>query len=341
MTTRLFREEDADLSVLKQKKISIIGYGNMGRVFALNLRDSGIRTVIGNVEDIYAERARADGFDVISIDQAAQSTDVLLMMLSDEVMPKVYLEMVSPSLKRGDTLVFAAGYNIAFGFIEPPSFVDVVMVAPRMVSSGVRERYLSKEGFISFVSVERDTNGAAWETTLALAKGVGTLRAGALRVSFEQEAELDLFVQQSFMTAFYQLLNSVATLLVDQGYPPEAVCTELYLSGELAYILEKAGQIGLIEQTQTHSLTNQYGILSRYDRFGEPAQKRQMMAILGEIRDGTFAQKWANEYATGYPTLKAHLEGLMRWPTRSIENRTIKMLSGQTAEKDAEDTQKR
>ncbi|MBN1284227.1 MAG: ketol-acid reductoisomerase [Anaerolineae bacterium] len=339
---RFFREEDGDTNLLKQKKVALIGYGNMGRALALNLRDSGIRAVVGNVEDIYAERARADGFDVMSIDRAAQGANVMLMLVSDEVMPRIYLEMIAPTLKRGDALVFAAAYNVAFGFIEPPAFVDVVMVAPRMVSAGVRERFLKGEGFLSFVGVERDASGAAWETALAVAKAVGSLKAGALAMSFEQEAELDLFVQQGFMTALYQLLNITAAMLVERGYPPEAVCAELYLSGELAYIIEKAGQVGLAEQAQTHSLTAQYGVLARYEHFSEPKFKRQMMSILEEIRDGTFAQNWANEYSNGYPRLKEYLERLARWPTWEMERRTMKLLAGEaSAAHKEEDTQRR
>lgn len=336
-----FREEDGDINILKQKKVALIGYGNLGRALALNLRDSGIRAIIGNVEDIYAERARADGFEVVSIDRAAQSADVMLMLISDEVMPRIYLEMIAPSLKRGDTLIFAAAYNIAFGFIEPPTFVDVAMVAPRMISAGVRERFLSGEGFISYIGVERDTSGKAWETALAVAKGIGSLKAGALAVSFEQEAELDLFVQQGFMTAFYQLLNNTAAMLIERGYPPEAVCTELYLSGELAYIAEKAAEVGLTEQAQAHSLTTQYGVLSRYDRFGDPKLNRQMKAILEEIRDGTFAQNWANEYANGYPRLQEYLDHLSNWPTWQIERRTMKLLAGETGTEPDDDTHRR
>jgi ketol-acid reductoisomerase len=341
MATRLFRDSDADLELLAHKRIALIGYGNLGRPFALNLRDSGVTITIGNLEDIYAERARADGFEVLPIDQATQRSDVLVMLVSDEVMPNAYLEMVSPSLKRGDTLAFASGYNIAFGFIEPPSFVDVVMVAPRMVGAGVREGFLSGEGFMSFVGVERDATGHAWETVLALAKGVGSLRAGALGLTFEQEAELDLFVEQGFMAALYYLLNSAASVLVERGYPPEAVCTELYLSGELAYILEKAAQVGLIEQTQAHSLTSQYGVLSHYERFVEPKLRRQMELTLEEIRSGKFAQDWAAEYASGYPHLREYVDRLSRWPMRDMEHRAIRLMARQAPGDPGEDTRPR
>ena len=337
MVTRLYREDDADLSLLARKRLALIGYGNLGRPFALNLRDSGLRPLIGNLEDIFAERARNDGFEVAPIEQAAQRSDVVVMLVPDEVMPKVYLEMVAPSLKRGDTLVFASGYNVAFGFIEPPPFVDVVLVAPRMVGAGVREAYLRGHGFYSFVGVERDASGLALETALALAKGIGSLRAGALSMTFEQEAELDLFVQQGFIAAFYQLLNTTISLLVDRGYPPEAACIELYLSGELAYIVEKASQVGLIEQAQAHSLTNRFGVLSRYERFAEPKIRRQMETILDEIRSGAFARDWAGEYANGYPNLRDYMDRFARIPARRAEDQAIRLIAQQQSE-DEEDT---
>ncbi len=338
MVTRLYREDDADLGLLAHKRIALIGYGNLGRPIALNLRDSGLRPIIGNLEDIYAEHARADGFEVLPIDQAAQRADVLWLLVPDEVMPRVYLEMIAPSLKRDDALVFASGYNVAFGFIEPPLFADVVMVAPRMVGAGVREGYLRGGGFLSFVGVDRDASGHALELTLALAKGIGSLRMGAIPLTFEQEAELDLFVQQGFMAALYQLLNTTTSLLLDQGYPPEAVCTELYLSGELAFIFEKMSQVGLIEQAQAHSLTNRYGMLSRYERFAEPKLRRQMEAILDEIRSGKFAQDWTSEYSNGYPNLREYMDRFLRWPAWRAEERTIKLIAGQSAEESEEDT---
>ena len=156
-----------------------------------------------------------------------------------------------------------------------------------------------------------------------------SLRTGALSLTFEQEAEIDLFMQQGVMASFYRLLNDAVALLVARGYPAEAVCTEMYLSGELAYIFEKASQVGLIAQTQTYSLTGQYGILSRYDQFNEPKQRRQLEAILEDIRNGKFAQDWAAEYAGGYPHLREHVDRLTHWPTWAMEHRALKLIAGE------------
>ncbi len=303
--TVIYHEHDANPAVLHGSRIAILGYGHLGRSLALNMRDSGLRVLIGNIEDQYAVQARMDGFEVVSIGGAARSTDIKLLMLPDEAMPDVYMSDISPSLRPGDALVFGSGYNVAFGYIEPPPFVDVLMIAPRTMASGVREGYLARRGFLSFVAVAQDASGKAWDRLMALSLLVGTLRAGALELTFRQEAELDLFVQQAFFPALHTLLFAAADLLVKEGYPPDAALLDLYISGELSYTLQKAAEIGMMETLKQHSLTGQYGMLSRADRFQEPKLRRQMEIVLDEIRTGKFAQEWAAEFAKGYPRLEA------------------------------------
>src|SRR5512140_3343583 len=217
----VYHEQDADLAVLAGCRIAVIGYGNLGRPFAQNLRDSGLTVMIGNIDDDYALQAHRDGFDVLDIAETAQKASIKLLLLPDEIMPEVYLNDISPTLHPGDTLLFASGYNIAFGFIEPPPFVDVVMVAPRTLGAGVRESVLGGQGFMSFIAVGQDATGKAWDRLMALALALGTLRAGAIELNFRQEAELDLFMEQSFVPAFHQLLMAAADLLIKEGYPPE------------------------------------------------------------------------------------------------------------------------
>ncbi len=303
--TVLYRDGDADLSVLAERRIAMIGYGNLGRPIALNLRDSGFRVLIGNVADEYASAASATGFEVVSVPEAARRAEILLLMLPDEVMAEVYVAAVSPTLKPGDTLVFTSGYNISFGFIEPPPFVDTVLIAPRTIGAGVRDGYQNGHGFLSFVAVEQDVTGRAWPTTLALAKAIGALRLGALELTFKQEAELDLFMQAGFLPALHNLLLTTANLLIDEGYPPEAALLDLYLSGEVSYTLNKAAESGFMDTLRMHTLMGQYGMLSRAERFAEPKLRRQMEITLNEIRDGKFASEWTAEYASGYPRLDA------------------------------------
>lgn len=316
---RVYHDQDADLDILRDRRIAVIGYGNQGRSQALNLRDSGLQVVIGNRGDRYAERARGDGFPLLPIAQAAAEADVLMMLIPDEVAPAVFEGEIASHLAEGDALVFASGYNIVFGFIAPPPFVDVVLVAPRMIGAGVRELYLAGRGFPSFFGVAQDHSGQARKLALALARGIGSTRMGAVEVTFAQEVELDLFNEQCFGPAFGQVLMAAVDLLLEEGYPPEAVLLELYMSGELAYTLGKIAELGMIEQIELHSRTSQYGSLSRGMRFILPELRARMREGLEEIRSGQFAQEWAAEQEAGCPTLEALKEAAHSLPLCQLE----------------------
>jgi ketol-acid reductoisomerase len=302
---RVYHDQDADLSLLQGRRIAVVGYGNQGRAQALNLRDSGLGVVIGNREDDYAERARQDGLPVLAISQASAEANVVMMLIPDEVVPGVFEAQIAPHLSVGKVLVFASGYNVAFGFITPPSSVDIVLVAPRMIGAGVRDLYVAGRGFPAFIGVAQDHSGQAREVALALAKGIGSTRLGAVEVTFAQEAELDLFTEQCFGPAFGHVLTTSIDLLLEEGYPPEAVLLELYMSGEFAYTLGKMAELGVVEQSALHSPTSQYGSMSRGLRFVLPELRTRMQDGLEEIRSGRFAQEWAAEHAAGAPTLAA------------------------------------
>jgi ketol-acid reductoisomerase len=301
----IYHDEHADLGLLQNQLIAVIGYGNQGRAQALNLRDSGLQVIIGNRADEYAAIAEGDGFSPRPIRLAAQEADVLLLLVPDEILPPLFDSEIAPHLGEGKALVFASGFNIAFGFIAPPPRVDVALLAPRMIGAGVRDLYLSGKGFPAFIGVAQDHSGQARDLALALAKGIGSTRAGVVEVSFAQEAELDLFTEQCFGPAFGQVLVTAVDLLIEQGYPPEAVLLELYMSGEFAYTLSKIAEMGLLEQSSLHSLTSQYGSLSRGMRFILPDLRGKMLQGLQEIREGSFAREWAEEHAAGYPTLES------------------------------------
>jgi len=316
----IYHDEDATLELLAGMTLAIVGYGNQGRSQALNLRDSGQKVLVGNVDDAYRKNALADGFEPIPIRDAAARADAIFLLVPDEVMPEVYARDVAPGLRRGKTLVFAHGYNVAFGLIEPPADVDVVMIAPRMIGAGVRDTYVSGAGFPSFVGVHRDASGQARPRMLALAKALGSLRAGCIEMSFGDEAALDLFTEQAFGPAFGAVMSSAVNTLIDAGFPPEAVLMELYLSGEFAYSLEKGRELGMRQQHLLHSHTSQYGTITRAPRFfdlGAPLREK-MAAVLGEIRSGAFAREWSSDRDAKLALLeKAHkaAEGtpMARW----------------------------
>jgi ketol-acid reductoisomerase len=303
--TVIYSEGDVNPGALGGQPIAVLGYGNVGRSMALNLRDSGQPVVIGNADDEYAPIARADGFNVLDLATAAGQAAIKLLTLPDEIMPELYLTIVSPGLKAGDALVFTSAYNVAFGYIEPPPFVDVLLLAPRTSGIGIREAFLAGRGFASFVAVSQEATGKAWDRLLALGAAVGALRIGALEITFQQEAELDLFIQQTVLPALLNLLITAADLLIKEGYPPEAVLMDLYGSGELSLLLDKAAQHGLQNSLEFLSQTAQYGILSRIERFLDQNLRRKMETALGEIRGSNFAHEWASEYANGYPRLDA------------------------------------
>ncbi len=301
----IYHDSDANLGLLMDRTIAVLGYGNMGRSIALNLRDSAFPVLIGNRDDEYAAQAYREGFEVVSLLEAARRADLLFLMVSDELAPQVYLESVAPGLKRGDTLIFASGYNIAFGLIEPPPFVDVVLVAPQTTGEGVREGYVAGTGYPSFVAVAQDASGQAWARVLAVAKALGALHRGAIELTFQQEAELDLFSQQALLPALHSVLQTAIEVLSREGFPPEAVYSSLYLSGELGFIISQWATRGILPSMRAHSLTSQYGTLSRLERFKEVKLTRRMESVLASIRRGDFAQEWADEYADGYPRLRA------------------------------------
>lgn len=301
----LYTESDADSSTLEGRKVAVLGYGDEGRAVALNIRDSGFMPIIGEANEVRAGQARADGFEPVYPSNAAFAADIKLMALPDEALPEVYLAHVSPSLKEGDMLVFPTGYTIAFGYVEPPPFVDAVMIAPRLVGRDLRELYLRGQGALSFVTVAQDFSGKAWDRLLAVAKAMGALRAGAMEVTFQQETELDLFMQQAVLPALHHLLLTAADILVKEGYPSEAALLDLYMSGELGHHLARNAEQGMMTALRAISLTGQYGILSRAERFQDPRLRRQMEMVLEDIRSGKFAQEWTAEYHNGYPRLDA------------------------------------
>ena len=192
-----YYDPDASLEILRHKTLGVIGYGNQGRAQALNLRDSGLDVMVGSLRDETAGQAEKDGFTVRSVAEVAERADVLALLIPDEVQREVYTDILSARLHGGQTLDFAHGYNIHFGLIAPPPDVDVIMVAPRMIGTEVRESFVDGRGAPAFIAVAQDASGHALETALAWARGIGATRAGAFKTTFAQETELDLFQEQA------------------------------------------------------------------------------------------------------------------------------------------------
>ena len=305
----IYHDEDADLGALAGETIAVIGYGNQGRSQALNLRDSGLDVLVGNIGDAARAAAAAEGFEVRDVAEAAARAAVVMLLVPDEVMPEAYARDVAPRLRAGACVSFASGYNVAFGLITPAAALDVVLVAPRMIGPGVRDRYCQGKGFPSFVAVHQDATGRARRRMLGLAKGIGSTRAGCLELTMAQEAHLDLFTEQGFGPAMGIAFRQSIELLIEEGYPPEAVLMELYMSGELGYAYQRAADTGLFRQMDFHSHTSQYGSMTRSARLLDVDLKPRLRAALDDIRSGRFAAEWTAEQQAGLP-LFTHMKTL-------------------------------
>ena len=300
----VIRDEDVTLEVLQEKTVGIIGYGNQGRAQALNLRDSGVRVIVGSIRDAGAEQAESDGFSVCSIGEACEAADVLGLLIPDEIQREVYQSTIGERLRPGQALDFAHGYNIHFGKIRPSDGVDVIMVAPRMIGVNVRRSFTRGSGVAAYVAVAQDASGQAREIALAWAKGIGSTRAGVLETTFGQETELDLFMEQGVWPIIIRNFLLSFEMLVEDGFPAEMVALELYGSGEAAEIFHQMARQGIINQMRLHSQTSQYGSLSRAERMLPAETRGRLRAALDEIRSGRFAEEWSEEQESGYPNFQ-------------------------------------
>lgn len=327
--TIIYRDEDADLNALAGRTVGIVGYDDLGRALALNLRDSGVDVLVSPYEapDEYSA-AQDDGQAVASAGDLAERAEVILLTLADNLMTEHYTQLVSPRLRRGKTLLFCSGYNLANGYIDPPPFVDVGLVAPRAHGQTVRELYLQGTGAVSFVAVAQDASRSAWQTVLAVAGGAGLLRAGGVEVNFEQEPQLSLFVQQAIVPAFYRIMVAAANVLLSSGYAPEAVLTDLYLSGKFSDYLHQVRQGGLLNAILMESLTHQYATFSRLDRFNELQLERVMDQMLNEIRGSGFSKEWSQEQAAGLPRFLKLRKGQEDKELWDWEQQTLDLLDG-------------
>ena len=292
--SKIYYDKDGDISFVTDKTIAIIGYGNQGRSQALNMRDSGVKdTVIGSVRDESWTQANEDGFPVLSIADASKREDIVFILIPDEVAPAIYEQEIEPNLEAGSVLNFSSGYNITYGYIKPRADLDVIMVAPRMIGQGVRETYENGTGFPTFVVVQQDATGQAKDIALGLAKAMGSTRAGAIEVTFNEETYLDLMSEQAVWPLIMNVMNEAFKLFTEKGFSEEAILTELYLSKEPAVMLEKMADVGLFKQLPMHSRTSQYGQLSRFGKVNTAPIRKFLEEQYDAITSGAFAEEWS------------------------------------------------
>jgi len=293
----IVREAEADLGVLDGRRVAVVGYGNQGRSWALNLRDSGLDVSVCVRADATRDAAEGDGFATLDLSDANEA-DVLCLLIPDDVVPTL------PLAPRADALVLvASGYTLAFGRLDPAC--DVGMVAPRMLGPEVRRCYEEGVGFITAVGVHRDATGHARARTLAVAKAIGGLRQGALELTPMQEAVLDLAVEQALSPVLRRVSESFVQVMLEEGVPIEAIVTELVLSGEVERTYRLVRLEGGAAQTLYHSPTSQYGQLSRAGRYDHLDVAATMRELVDDITSGRFADEWDAERDSGYAQLNA------------------------------------
>lgn len=305
MSKRLF-DSDADPSLITNTTVAVIGYGNQGRAQAQNLRDSGIRVVIGAREGGGSERSAAqDGFEVLPIRNAAGNAEFVLLATPDGVMPQVYEDSIAGYIRPGSILLFAHGFNIHYGAISPDASLDVGMVSPKGQAIGVRQSYLDGSGLPALIAVAQDATGTAWQRVIAYAWAIGCLRTYAVRTSFRDETECDLFGEQAVLCGgIPELIRAGYETLVEAGYSPEVAYFECLFEAKL--IVDLIVERGLAGMRAAISDTAAWGGLSVGRRLIDEDIRVRLREALADIQSGKFANDWIAEVAAGSPTFRQY-----------------------------------
>jgi ketol-acid reductoisomerase len=304
ISMKMYYDNDVDMSVLEGKTVAVVGYGSQGHAQAQNLRDSGVRVVIGLRKGKSWEQAEADGFEVMSVGEAVAEADVIQILIPDEYQGKTYREEIAPNLKAGKMLMFSHGFNIHFGQIVPPADVDVTMVAPKGPGHLVRRVYTEGFGVPALIAIHQDATGQAREIALAYAKGVGGTRAGVFETTFREETETDLFGEQAVLCGgVSSLVKAGFETLVEAGYRPEIAYFECL--HELKLIVDLMYEGGLSRMRYSISDTAEFGDYVSGPRIITDQTKEEMRKVLKEIQQGEFAKKWILENQAGRPSYHA------------------------------------
>ncbi len=296
---KMYHSEDCNLSLLEGKTIAVIGYGSQGHAHAQNLKDSGMKVVVGLYEGSKSwKKAEEDGFEVFTAFEASKRADIIMILINDEKQADLYKESILPNLTAGKTLMFAHGFNIHFGLIVPPADVDVIMIAPKGPGHTVRSEYQVGRGVPCLIAVHQDATGRALDTGLAYAAGIGGARAGVLETTFKMETETDLFGEQAVLCGgVTAVMKAGFETLVEAGYDPQNAYFECI--HEMKLIVDLIFKGGFSMMRYSISDTAEFGDYETGKRLITEETKKEMKKILSEIQDGTFAAKWINENKTG------------------------------------------
>jgi ketol-acid reductoisomerase len=329
---KIYYQSDTDISFLDGKTVAIIGYGSQGHAHALNLKESGVNVVVGELEGCRPwEAALAAGLNVMSAGEAAAQADIIMILVPDELQAGIYKDSIEPNLTEGKTLAFAHGFNIHFKQITPPADVDVIMIAPKGPGHTVRSEYLEGKGVPCLLAVHQNASGKAYDTGLAYAAGIGGARAGVLETTFREETETDLFGEQAVLCGgVTALMQAGYETLVEAGYEPESAYFECI--HEMKLIVDLIYQGGFAKMRDSISNTAEYGDYETGKRIITDETKNEMKQILTEIQDGTFAKRWIAERVVGQPHFLAMRRIAADHELEKVGNELRKMYSWGKAE---------
>ena len=322
---RVYFDADADLALVRARRVAVIGYGNQGRAQALNLRDSAVAVIVALPEESNGRaRAAADGFDVMTAAEAAARADLVVMLAADEDHGRIYAGEVAPHLRAGAALVFAHGLSIRFGLIQPRPDLDVLLVAPKGPGTALRRDYEQGSGLISLFAVAQDASGGAQALALSYAAAIGSGRVGILPTSFAEECEADLFNEQAVLWgAIPELIHAGFETLVAAGFSPEIAyfecLTEVKLIADLIY------ERGIAGMREAISNTAEFGALEGGTRIVTEETRAEMRRILAEVRSGAFTEKLIADAAAGYPRLKASRAEAASHPIEAVDHKLRKL----------------
>ena len=315
---RRFYEKDGSLAPLQKKTIAIIGYGSQGHAHALNLRDSGLRVVVGLPSTSKSiAKAKAAGLEVLSVADAAKIADTVMILVPDHVQGDTYKNEIAPHMTKGKTLMFAHGFNIHFNEIKPAADIDVSMIAPKAPGHRVRELFTEGVGVPGLVAIAQDASGKAMENALAYAFGIGCLKAGVIETTFKEETESDLFGEQAVLCGgVSELIRAGFETLTEAGYAPEIAYFECL--HELKLIVDLIYEGGLGYMRYSVSDTAEYGDYTRGPRIVNAQTRAEMKKILSEIQSGEFARTWLQENRDGRNKFLAMREAAKNQPIEKV-----------------------
>jgi ketol-acid reductoisomerase len=321
MPAKVYRDADGNLSILQGKTLAVLGFGSQGHAHALNLKDSGMKVIVGLYEGSHSiPVAKEKGFEVVTTAEAVRRADVIFVGLPDTKQPKVYERDIAPNLRKGKTLVFPHGFSIHFKTVVPPKDVDVILVAPKGPGHIVRRQYLEGKGVPALIGVYQNPSRKAKQVAIAWAKGIGATRAGVLETTFKEETETDLFGEQTVLCGGVSaLITAGYETLVEAGYQPEMAYFECL--HELKLIVDLINEAGISGMRFSVSETAKWGDVTMGPKIIDASVKKRMKAALKDVQSGKFAKGWVAEYKGGYKRYNALLKKGQKHPIEKVGTR--------------------